>query len=49
LTGAAVQDRLSGTLAAHLRAFARGAEIFRVHDVAEHVGALKVWSEIERA
>ena len=38
-----------GTLAAHLRAFSRGAAIFRVHDVAEHVGALKVWSEIERA
>jgi dihydropteroate synthase len=49
LTGAPVADRLAGTLAAHLRAFSRGATIFRVHDVAEHVGALKIWSEIERA
>jgi dihydropteroate synthase len=49
LTGAPVDDRLAGTLAAHLRAFARGATIFRVHDVAEHVAALKIWSEIERA
>jgi dihydropteroate synthase len=49
LTGAPVQDRLAGTLAAHLRAFSRGARVFRVHDVAEHVGALKIWSEIARA
>lgn len=49
LTGAPVQDRLAGTLAAHLRAISRGASICRVHDVAEHVGALKIWSEIERA
>ncbi len=49
LTGAPVANRLAGTLAAHLRAFSRGATIFRVHDVAEHVGALKIWSEIERA
>jgi dihydropteroate synthase len=32
-----------------LRAFSRGAGIFRVHDVAEHVAALKIWSEIDRA
>jgi dihydropteroate synthase len=32
-----------------LRAFSRGAAIFRVHDVAEHVAALKIWSEIDRA
>jgi dihydropteroate synthase len=49
LTGAPVEHRLAGTLAAHLRAFSRGATIFRVHDVAEHVDALKVWNEIERA
>jgi dihydropteroate synthase len=49
LSGAPAQDRLAGTLAAHLRAFSRGAAIFRVHDVAEHVAALKIWSEIERA
>ena len=49
LTGAPVADRLAGALSAHLRAFSRGATVFRVHDVAEHVGALKIWSEIERA
>ncbi|HUO55776.1 MAG TPA: dihydropteroate synthase [Rhodoblastus sp.] len=49
LTGAPVEERLAGTLAAHLRAFWRGAAIFRVHDVAEHVAALKIWSEIDRA
>jgi dihydropteroate synthase len=49
LSGAPAQDRLAGTLAAHLRAFSRGAAIFRVHDVAEHVAALKIWSEIDRA
>jgi dihydropteroate synthase len=46
---AGTHDRLAGTLAAHLRAFSRGAAIFRVHDVAEHVAALKIWSEIDRA
>ncbi|MDI9846801.1 dihydropteroate synthase [Rhodoblastus sp. 17X3] len=49
LSGAPTQDRLAGTLAAHLRAFSRGAAIFRVHDVAEHVAALNVWSEFDRA
>jgi dihydropteroate synthase len=49
LTGAQAQDRLAATLAANLAGFARGAEVFRVHDVAEHVAALKVWSEIDRA
>jgi dihydropteroate synthase len=49
LSGAPAQDRLAGTLAAHLRAFSRGAAIFRVHDVAEHVAALKIWSEFDRA
>ncbi|WP_296715212.1 dihydropteroate synthase [Rhodoblastus sp.] len=49
LSPAPAKDRLAGTLAAHLRAFSRGAAIFRVHDVAEHVAALKIWSEIDRA
>jgi dihydropteroate synthase len=49
LTGAPTQDRLAGTLAANLAGYARGAGVFRVHDVAEHVAALKVWSEIDRA
>lgn len=44
LTGAPTQDRLAGTLSANLAALARGAAVFRVHDVAEHVAAFKVWS-----
>lgn len=43
LTGAAVEDRLPGTLAAHLRAVQQGADILRVHDVAEHQQALRVF------
>ena len=35
-------DRLAGTLAAGLIGVANGAAILRVHDVAEHVQALKV-------
>jgi dihydropteroate synthase len=49
LTGAPVEQRLAGTLAAHLRAVSRGARIVRAHDVADHVGALKIWCEIDRA
>jgi dihydropteroate synthase len=37
---------LAGTLAANLAAAAAGAAIFRVHDVAEHVAALKVFHAI---
>jgi dihydropteroate synthase len=42
LTGRAVDDRLAGTLAANVLAFERGAELFRVHDVAPLVDALTV-------
>jgi dihydropteroate synthase len=40
------EDRLPGTLAIHLRAVENGASIIRVHDVPEHVQAVKVWSEL---
>jgi dihydropteroate synthase len=44
-----IEGTLVGTIAASLAALAGGASIFRVHDVAEHVAALKVfhaiWSE----
>ncbi len=49
LTGAPAEGRLAATLSANLAAFSRGADVFRVHDVAEHLAALKVWSEIDRA
>jgi dihydropteroate synthase len=39
---------LIGTIAANLAAAARGASIFRVHDVAEHRAALKVFSAIHQ-
>lgn len=49
LTGRPPADRLAGSLAAALFAAAKGAAILRVHDVAETVGALAVWSGLERA
>jgi len=49
LLGADVEHRLIGTLAANLVAAGRGASIFRVHDVAEHVAAFKVLEAIEHA
>jgi dihydropteroate synthase len=49
LAGPSVESRLSATLAANLAAAARGAAIFRVHDVAEHVAAFKVFDAIASA
>jgi dihydropteroate synthase len=49
LTGAPTQDRLVPTIAANLDALYHGANIFRVHDVAEHVAAFKVWTALDRA
>jgi len=43
ITGKAVEQRLAGSIAASLAAVSRGANILRVHDVAETVDALKVW------
>jgi dihydropteroate synthase len=42
LTGRQVDERLAGTIAANIIAHERGARIFRVHDVAPTVDALKV-------
>ena len=41
-----VEDRLSGTLAIHLKALDRGASIVRCHDVREHKQAIVVWESI---
>jgi len=46
ITGAPVEARLAGTLAADLAALFTGADIVRVHDVAEHAHAIKVWSAL---
>jgi dihydropteroate synthase len=42
LTGRLVDERLAGTIAANLIAYERGARVFRVHDVAATVDALKL-------
>lgn len=41
------KERLPGTLVMHLRAADAGAAMLRVHDVAEHVQALKVWGALQ--
>ncbi len=48
ITGAPVERRGIETVAANLAAAAAGASLFRVHDVAEHVAALKVFGAIHR-
>ncbi len=40
-------DRLAGSIAAGLAGVAAGADALRVHDVAPHIQALKVWRAIE--
>jgi dihydropteroate synthase len=49
LLGAPVEARLIGTLAANLATATRGAAVFRVHDVAEHVAAFKILDAIDSA
>ncbi len=46
ITGRAVPDRLSGSIAAAVVAVMHGAQIVRVHDVRETVDALKVVSAV---
>jgi dihydropteroate synthase len=46
LVEAGIEGTLVGTIAASLAALACGASLFRVHDVAEHVAALKVFQTI---
>ena len=46
LTGAAVDDRLPGSLALALHGAAMGCAWVRVHDVPETVQALRVWEPL---
>ena len=46
ITGKPLEQRLAGSLAGALAAVAHGAQIIRVHDVAETVDALKVWHSV---
>lgn len=45
--GAAVGERLPGSLALALHAVARGVQIVRVHDVAATVQAIRLWSAVQ--
>jgi len=49
LSGACLDDRLIGTLAANLAARAQGGDVFRVHDAAEHRVAFTVYETIVHA
>lgn len=49
VAGTPIEARLVPTLAANLAAAARGGAIFRVHDVAEHVAAFKIFDAIAGA
>lgn len=49
LTGSPVERRLPDTVAANCFALARGARLFRVHDVAAHVTALEVFAALQAA
>jgi dihydropteroate synthase len=48
LTGDAIEGTLIGTVAVNLMAAVGGASIFRVHDVAEHVAALRIFHALHR-
>jgi dihydropteroate synthase len=47
IVGRSVEHRLAASLSGALAAVSRGANIVRVHDVAETVDALKVWRAIQ--
>ena len=49
LTGDGVEGSLVGSIAVNLAAAAAGASIFRVHDVAENVAALKLFAKLRLA
>lgn len=46
ISPSSVEERLPGTLTLHLEAVKNGASILRVHDVPEHVQALKVFKAL---
>ncbi|MGB3457154.1 MAG: dihydropteroate synthase [Litorimonas sp.] len=47
IDGSPVDKRLAGSLSSALYAASRGADVLRVHDVAETLQALRVWETIE--
>ncbi|WP_151899758.1 dihydropteroate synthase [Sulfurimonas hydrogeniphila] len=46
ISPSSVEERLPGTLTLHLEAVKNGASILRVHDVAQHLQALKVFKAL---
>ncbi len=46
ITPTPIEDRLSGTIAIHLKALENGANIIRCHDVKEHKQAIAVWERL---
>lgn len=46
LSPSIASDRLGGTIALHLKAINEGASMIRVHDVKEHVQAIKLWQAL---
>jgi dihydropteroate synthase len=46
LTGRPIEGRMAGSLGGGLAAIVHGADVLRVHDVAETVDALRVWTAI---
>lgn len=49
ITGRDTPERLAGTLASNMMGLARGASVLRVHDVAAHADAAKMYSAIREA
>jgi dihydropteroate synthase len=49
LTGRPIEGRMAGSLGGGLAAIVHGADVLRVHDVAETVDALRVWTAIAGA
>jgi dihydropteroate synthase len=47
ISPSSVEERLAGTIALHLEAVNNGASILRVHDVKEHVQAIKVKQKLD--
>jgi len=47
LSPSLVEGRLSGTIALHLEAYKNGASIIRVHDVKEHIQAIKIQKALD--
>jgi len=46
LTGRPIEGRMAGSIGGGLAAVACGADVLRVHDVAETIDALRVWDAI---